>query len=181
MRRTIARPPPMTIADFRRSRGRAAAAMPMTMALSPLRAMSMRVMLRKRSAWSQNPSPASAAQSLSPDAWYAEIARARCGRRRPSTMPPKRVEIGRGLAALDPAADEAAEHAPEVLVPREGEEAPRIGEHADEAREEAEVRERRSWSSMPSIWSLNHQAEPSCILPGPSPSWKQPMTLAMTS
>src|SRR5208337_2011259 len=52
------------------------------------------------------------------------------------------VEVRWRLAPLDPAAEQTAEYAPEVLMSREREEAPRIREHADEAREKAEARER---------------------------------------
>jgi hypothetical protein len=44
----MAAPPPMIIAHLLLARGKDAAAIPITMALSPLRAKSMRVMLRKR-------------------------------------------------------------------------------------------------------------------------------------
>ena len=37
------------------------------------------------------------------------------------------------------------------------------------------------WRSMPSFWSLNHQADPSWILPGMRPSWKQPPTVTAIS
>ena len=50
--------------------------------------------------------------------------------------------VGGGQAFFYPAADELAEDAAEVFVAREGEEGARVGEHPDEAREDADVRER---------------------------------------
>jgi hypothetical protein len=45
----MANPPPKTMAHFLLSRGREAAAIPITIALSPLKAKSIIVMVRKRS------------------------------------------------------------------------------------------------------------------------------------
>ena len=49
------------------------------------------------------------------------------------------LEIGRRFAGLDPAADQRAEDAAEVFVARERKEAALIGEHANEARKQAEI------------------------------------------
>ena len=46
------------------------------------------------------------------------------------------------LAVLDVAADQVAEHAAEILVARVGHERARVGQHADEAREQAAVGQR---------------------------------------
>src|SRR5690606_20067091 len=56
--------------------------------------------------------------------------------------PADEAEIGRKQAALDLGPEEPAQQATEVLVARVREEAPRVGEHPDEAREEPHVRER---------------------------------------
>jgi len=50
-------------------------------------------------------------------------------------------EVGGELAALDAGTEEVAEHAAEILVARVAEEAARVGEHADEPAEQAEVRQ----------------------------------------
>ena len=50
----------------------------------------------------------------------------------------KQFHIGRDLSVFDIGADQVAQDAAEIFVARLGEEAARVGEHADEAAEQTE-------------------------------------------
>ena len=55
----------------------------------------------------------------------------------------EQTHVLRELAVFDPAADQIAENAAEILVARIGQETSRIREHADEIAEQAEIAQRR--------------------------------------